>query len=99
MSTTTELPDGSQESNPLQSSVEVLANELEKTGLQEHSDDSDQPEDAQPPNDAATPSTRPLIIYTRKELLNLSQSTLVKPPVGMPEFKSWFGYVDFLVIC
>lgn len=79
------------ETMPSQPSVEELANELEKTDIQNASDT--QSEDTQPPDDAEPSSPRPLIIYTRKQMLHLSQSPLVKPPAGMPDFKSWFGYV------
>ena len=37
-------------------------------------------------------SQRPLVVYTRAQLLYLHQSPLVKPPEGMPAFKDWFGY-------
>lgn len=38
---------------------------------------------------------RPLIVYTRKELIHLSTSPLVKVPDRMPAFKAWFGCVRF----
>ncbi|KAJ7071543.1 hypothetical protein C8F01DRAFT_439119 [Mycena amicta] len=34
---------------------------------------------------------RPLLIYTRPQLLRLQSSPLVKPPTAMPELKHWFG--------
>jgi len=34
---------------------------------------------------------RPFIVYTREQLLRLSFSSLVKPPLNMPELKAWFG--------
>ncbi|KAH9944463.1 uncharacterized protein BXZ73DRAFT_39881 [Epithele typhae] len=34
---------------------------------------------------------RPLYVYPRNELLNLHNSPLVGPPIGMPVFKDWFG--------
>lgn len=76
------------------SSVEALANELEKTDIQELSDA--QTEATQPPDDAAPSSPRPLVIYTRKQLLRLSKSPLVKAPAEMPDFKSWFGCVALI---
>lgn len=45
----------------------------------------------QPIQDASQP--RPLIIYSRIQMLALSKSPLVKPPDGMPPFKTWYGYV------
>lgn len=42
--------------------------------------------------------SRPFILYTRSQALQLSKSPLVKPPDGMPALKEWFGYVmTFLV--
>ncbi|KAJ7630646.1 hypothetical protein FB45DRAFT_1003672 [Roridomyces roridus] len=34
---------------------------------------------------------RPLVIYTRPQILHLQGSPLVKPPPNMPELKQWFG--------
>ena len=34
---------------------------------------------------------RPILIYTRDQLLSLSKSPLVKAPPDMPDLKSWFG--------
>lgn len=34
---------------------------------------------------------RPLRKYSRKQLVRLSASPLVKPPDNMPELKVWFG--------
>lgn len=48
-------------------------------------------------SDAATsteyPSSprRPLRMYTRPQLLSLSQSPMVKPPPDMPDLRTWFG--------
>ena len=36
-------------------------------------------------------SPRPLRIYTRPQLLSLSQSPMVKPPPDMPDLRTWFG--------
>lgn len=35
--------------------------------------------------------SRPILIYTRKQLLFLCKSPLVKAPPDMPDLKSWFG--------
>ncbi|KAF7319953.1 hypothetical protein MKEN_00779200 [Mycena kentingensis (nom. inval.)] len=40
---------------------------------------------------APSPPCRPLLIYTRPQLLHLQSSPLVKPPPTMPELKHWFG--------
>lgn len=37
--------------------------------------------------------SRPLMIYTRPQMLHLQSSPLVKSPPDMPELKHWFGYV------
>ncbi|KAF8898562.1 hypothetical protein BD779DRAFT_1484574 [Infundibulicybe gibba] len=37
------------------------------------------------------PSPPPIRVYTRTQLLALHNSPLVKPPVGMPDLKDWFG--------
>lgn len=36
-------------------------------------------------------SPHPMRKYTRKQLIFLSDSPLVKPPPNMPELKAWFG--------
>lgn len=38
-------------------------------------------------------SQRPMIVYTRAQLLYLHNSPLVKAPDGFPDLKYWFGYV------
>ena len=35
---------------------------------------------------------RPILIYTRDQLLFLSKSPLVKAPPDMPDLKHWYGY-------
>ncbi|KAI5122602.1 hypothetical protein M0805_004816 [Coniferiporia weirii] len=80
-----------QEDSQNASAVDALV-ELEKSGIQSSSEA--QTEDAQPAIDAEIHASRPRIVYTRKQLLHLSQSSLVKPPDGMPEFKSWFGELN-----
>ena len=54
-------------------------------------EDNDNGASAQPAQDV--PQSRPLIIYTRKQMLALSKSPLIKIPDGMPQFKAWYGYV------
>jgi hypothetical protein len=34
---------------------------------------------------------RPVIVYTRPELVHMSKSPLVAPPKDMPDLKEWFG--------
>lgn len=41
--------------------------------------------------------TRRLVIYPRPQILRLSKSPLVKPPVNMPALKDWFGYGFHLI--
>lgn len=73
------------------SQTDKLATELEKVDL----DNSEEQGKDQATNShkAQDTTSRRLIIYTRKHLLHLSKSPLVKPPDGMPGFKSWFGSV------
>lgn len=80
----TETPKDSSQNAP---SVDALAEGLEKTVLESDTQDTQ----AASHHECAEP--RPLIIYTRKQLVFLSQSPLVKAPEGMPEFKVWFGSV------
>ncbi|KAH9486768.1 hypothetical protein JR316_0000833 [Psilocybe cubensis] len=42
-------------------------------------------------DEAPPPSARPIRKYTRRQLVLLSASPLVKPPLNMPELKVWFG--------
>ena len=44
------------------------------------------------------PTPRPFVAYSKRSLLLLSRSPLVKPPAGMPELKEWFGYDYHLCI-
>lgn len=39
------------------------------------------------------PPPRPLMIYTRPQILLLHRSPLVKPPLDMPSLRDWFGLV------
>ena len=71
--------------------IDILAESLQKSGLQGDSEDTQAVAQAEPPD------FRPRIVYTRKQLVLLSQSPLVKPPDGMPEFKAWFGLVFALL--
>jgi zinc finger CCCH domain-containing protein 13 len=38
-----------------------------------------------------SPLPRPILIYTREQLVSLSKSPLVKVPPDMPDLRSWFG--------
>jgi hypothetical protein len=50
--------------------------------------------------DTTTPVSRPLIVYTRLQLVRLHESPLVQPPPSMPPLREWYGYVLFsLLIC
>lgn len=44
---------------------------------------------------------RPLRVYARYDILQLSKSPLIELPEGMPTFKEWFGYVrtDATTLC
>ncbi|EJD04137.1 uncharacterized protein FOMMEDRAFT_146175 [Fomitiporia mediterranea MF3/22] len=86
MSTAVESIDKApQESTQNVPSVDALADALEETALQGDAGDT------QVVAKAEGPETRSRIVYTRKHLIHLSQSPLVKVPDGMPAFKSWFG--------
>ncbi|THH03828.1 hypothetical protein EW145_g5972 [Phellinidium pouzarii] len=65
--------------------IDALAAELENAEIQSSSEA--QAEATQ----HVAEGPRPRIVYSRKQLLHLSQSPLVNPPNDMPEFKSWFG--------
>ena len=67
--------------------VAELAEGVEKIAIVAEADDT--PAGA----DVSQKQQRPRIIYTRKQLVRLSQSPLVKSPDGMPPFKAWFGSV------
>jgi len=55
-------------------------------------DTSPQPEVNAEQNAQKQPSLpRPILIYTRDQLLFLSNSPLVKAPPDMPDLKYWFG--------
>lgn len=43
--------------------------------------------------------SRPLMIYTRPQILHLQSSPLVKSPPDMPELKHWFGCVVAVCTC
>lgn len=66
--------------------VENLASAVANVGLQ----DTTPP--ALPLDKTHDDPQRPMIVYTRAQLLYLHNSPLVKPPEGMPAFKDWFGY-------
>ncbi|KAF7306671.1 hypothetical protein MIND_00458700 [Mycena indigotica] len=44
-----------------------------------------------PATSSQSPTCRPILVYTRSQLLHLQASPLVKPPTSMPELKHWFG--------
>ena len=71
-------------------SQDSLASQLEHLAIQDHAESHEQ---AQAPAEAQELAPRPYIVYTRSQILHLSQSPLVKLPDGMPSFKSWFGFV------
>ncbi|KAK0233461.1 hypothetical protein IW262DRAFT_1477053 [Armillaria fumosa] len=66
--------------------ADALAVSLEGTKLQDE-DKSTEQDDTPTPQ----PSQCPLRIYTRAQILALSKSPLVAPPMDMPELKDWFG--------
>jgi len=67
--------------------ADVISDSLSNLALQSHDLPKEPP--LQPQND---PTPRPLIMYSRSQLLFLHKSPLVKIPNGMPAFKDWFGY-------
>ena len=72
-------------------SVDALAQKLEKTGLENET------QDAQAVAQQELIDTRPRVVYSRSQLIRLSKSPLVKAPNGMPDFKAWFGSVSFFL--
>lgn len=76
-----------QESGKNASPVDALTDQLEETGIQSDA------EDTQAVAEPEILDSRPRIVYSRKQLVHLSQSPLIKIPDGMPSFKSWFGSV------
>ncbi|KAH8120141.1 hypothetical protein DFH11DRAFT_1558531 [Phellopilus nigrolimitatus] len=89
MATTYDSPSQSPDEFVKNASVDALVDELEKADIES----SSEAEDTQSNEADSTPS-RPRIVYTRRQLLYLSQSPLVRPPDGMPTFKSWFGELN-----
>lgn len=69
--------------------TEALAAKLESMDLESSGDAQVQATSSK----AEETNPRRLIVYSRKQILYLSKSPLVKPPDGMPSFKSWFGSV------
>ncbi|EGO28321.1 hypothetical protein SERLADRAFT_458713 [Serpula lacrymans var. lacrymans S7.9] len=39
------------------------------------------------------PPSSSVIVYSPRQILLLYASPLVKPPIGIPALKDWFGYV------
>lgn len=99
MSSTTESspPDVPQQSHKKESDDDELAEKLEK--LEVESTENSVEETSTSAGDIGSSDEnnppRPLIVYTRKELIHLSTSPLVKVPDRMPAFKAWFGCVRF----
>ncbi|KAI0079596.1 hypothetical protein K474DRAFT_1696309 [Panus rudis PR-1116 ss-1] len=74
-------------SSPSQNvSPEQIADDFEKLNLQPQGQDSATLSDQTTPN-----SPRPLHVYSRRDLLLLSRSSLVKTPDALPALKHWFG--------
>lgn len=70
------------------SPLDQLTDDIAAASLQDEASQTDLVD-----NEKRTPSPRPLRIYNRSQILHLSNSPLVKPPLDMPEMKDWFGYV------
>ena len=89
MSTTDDSPSIDYQNSPhtTPTTAESVADAVEKLSLAP-SDNQGCPPAAKAETDSPP---RLLIRYTRKHLLLLSKSPLVKVPDGMPTFKSWFG--------
>jgi hypothetical protein len=89
---TVTMPANDSEGNPLQlnlSSIPPAVDILALAAVEVASQD-----ESSQPDGVATKSLphRPLIIYTRPQILHLQSSPLVKSPPHMPELKYWFGY-------
>lgn len=103
MSSTTESspPDVPQPNQEKETDNDELVEKLEK--LEVESTESSEEEASTSAGDIGSSgednTARPLIVYTRKELIHLSTSPLVKIPDRMPAFKVWFGCVRFEGFC
>jgi hypothetical protein len=90
-STDTQNTSNNSDNSPSASTQDITL-ALNNVQLSENNDNSQTTSPANPPQDPS--ASRPVIIYTRKQMLALSKSPLVKVPDKMPPFKTWYGYVD-----
>lgn len=99
MSSTTETspPNVPQDSQNKETDDNDLAEKLDKLELESPENSLEKPSASVGDNTSSGENNtpRPLIFYTRKELIHLSTSPLVKVPDRMPAFKVWFGCVGF----
>lgn len=86
------MPANDAEGNPLQLNLSPIPLPADVVALAT-ADVVSQDESSEPEESATKPSPcRPLMIYTRPQILHLQSSPLVKCPPDMPELKYWFGY-------
>ncbi|KAJ7139820.1 hypothetical protein C8R44DRAFT_765504 [Mycena epipterygia] len=86
------MPANDAEGNPLQLNLSPIPLPDDVVALATADVVSPQDESSEPEESATKPSPcRPLMIYTRPQILHLQSSPLVKCPPDMPELKYWFG--------
>ncbi|KAJ7655117.1 hypothetical protein DFH06DRAFT_1298722 [Mycena polygramma] len=85
------MPANDADGNPLQLNLSPVSPPPDVAALPTP-DPASQGEPSEQEEAAAKPvQSRPLIIYTRPQILHLQSSPLVKSPPDMPELKYWFG--------
>lgn len=103
MSSTTESspPDVPQVSQKKETDDDELAEKLESLEVDSAENSLEEPSGSTGAKGSSDENNtpRPPIVYTRKELIHLSTSPLVKVPDQMPSFKVWFGCVRFQGFC
>lgn len=70
-----------------QAAIKALVDSFAKSNLH------DAQHGASKTSEKPSSAPRPMRIYTREQLLHLSNSPLVQLPPNMPELKQWFGFV------
>ncbi|KAJ7042546.1 hypothetical protein C8F04DRAFT_1229792 [Mycena alexandri] len=84
------MPANDAQGNPLQLDLPPAPSPADVLSLPA----SEPPSQDQPSEQETTspkPPCRPLLVYTRPQMLHLQSSPLVKSPPAMPELKDWFG--------
>lgn len=79
---------------PSHETIAGLAEQIKKLSLENLVSNDPPSEDV-----AAQRRSRPPLVYTRSQALQLYKSPLVQAPDGMPQLKDWFGYVIWTKSC